>query len=297
MSQVIRHNPAPFGGVQLVLVGDLEQLPPVGLPDLITKNFKVLKFFFEPAAPSLPNLYHEAGFQRIQLETMFRQSDPLFLRILTCAREGKPFDEWPGDCQMAFLERCVDVPEDVVAAKLCVTNREVDANNQAELFKLPEPTFRYAARFFVGCATGRIQHIGRDLDSDDKAKYNLSSTLEKVLETVLKETGDVTLRVGAVVMISNNISPHLYRGLIGTVLSLTEKGVNVQFPHGVELIGTIEVKQNDNSGGGYVSAAFMPLRLAWSITARLFPILQTVCPNPAPCRFIARRVQRFRVHR
>jgi ATP-dependent DNA helicase PIF1 len=257
-----------FGGIQVVIVGDPAQLPPIALPEGNESSFKApQRFFFEQMHPELPNSYAAGNFEVITLDRVFRQTDQMFLNILQCAREAKPFDDWPGECQVAFLERCIAPPADLVLTKLCVTNKEVDANNMAELGKLTGPKNQYSCRFFVGTGAAKIQHCGRELTDADRERYKLTSTLEGLLESALKDVQDVTLKVGAVVMISCNMSPHLYRGLIGTVKELTPKSAAVTFSHGDEDIQHIEVRQADaENKDSFVLTNFMPLRLAWSIT-------------------------------
>ena len=73
----VRGSSKPFGGLQLVLVGDFFQLPPVG------RNGAPIKFAFEAAAWS-------ACLQRTyELTKVFRQSDPAFIDALNNIREGK----------------------------------------------------------------------------------------------------------------------------------------------------------------------------------------------------------------
>lgn len=83
--RLIRNSQEPFGGVQLLLIGDLYQLPPV-----VTKESeKVLKncyngnyFFFNS------NAIKKVGFETICLNKVYRQNNPEFVNILNNARVG-----------------------------------------------------------------------------------------------------------------------------------------------------------------------------------------------------------------
>jgi ATP-dependent DNA helicase PIF1 len=74
IGQAIRKNPKPFGGIQLIFIGDFFQLPPV--------DKSSPKFIFESA------LWSKIGFKVVELTQVIRQKDPVFHKILTEARLG-----------------------------------------------------------------------------------------------------------------------------------------------------------------------------------------------------------------
>lgn len=79
----IKGNSRPFGGVQLLMIGDLYQLPPVFQNDwqLLGSYYKGPYFFDSLIFKDYPLLTFE-------LETVYRQSDPLFIAILNEIRNG-----------------------------------------------------------------------------------------------------------------------------------------------------------------------------------------------------------------
>ena len=80
-----RERNEPFGGVQMVLVGDLAQLPPVIRQDeaaYLEMGYGG-PFFFHPPA------FREAGFGLVELEEVHRQSDPDFIDVLNAVRDGE----------------------------------------------------------------------------------------------------------------------------------------------------------------------------------------------------------------
>lgn len=77
VAQSIRKNLKPFGGIQLILVGDFFQLPPVN------KDSTPQKFVFESP------MWKEVVEKTIQLQKIQRQCDPVFHAILSEARVGK----------------------------------------------------------------------------------------------------------------------------------------------------------------------------------------------------------------
>jgi hypothetical protein len=273
-----RRNKLPFGGIQIALVGDLAQLAPVPLKTGADGSKRGSElFFFELAHANLHNSFERGNFEAITLDRVYRQTDSVFLNVLGYARQATPFDDWSGECQAAFLDRCVDPPDDMVLTCMNVTNRAVDDNNQRQLDRLNSDTFMYKPRFSIVRSGVVHVHDSRELTDEHRKKYSISPALANVLDTALKELRDVTIRVGAVVMISHNIpeQPHLFRGLVGTVTYANEKFTTVEFPHGVERVEAIELRQldpdatfaDDETGTkNYLLTRFMPLRLAWSVT-------------------------------
>ncbi|MEM9226093.1 MAG: AAA family ATPase, partial [Pseudomonadota bacterium] len=86
-----RGSKRPFGGVRMILSGDLHQLPPVVRGDedpILNERYGGAYFFNAPA-------FHEAEFALLALKHVFRQADPRFLALLGALRQGRvtPADE------------------------------------------------------------------------------------------------------------------------------------------------------------------------------------------------------------
>jgi len=79
-----RRSSIAFGGVQLLLIGDLYQLPPVvkAVSEKLLAAFYSAPYFFESTA------LKSTPFVTIELATVFRQSDPVFIALLNSIREG-----------------------------------------------------------------------------------------------------------------------------------------------------------------------------------------------------------------
>jgi len=80
-----RHNEQPFGGVQLLMIGDLEQLAPVVKDEewsLLSSYYKT-PFFFDSQALKKTN------YVCVELKTVYRQSDEKFINMLNRIRENK----------------------------------------------------------------------------------------------------------------------------------------------------------------------------------------------------------------
>ena len=81
-----RDHYKPFGGVQLLMIGDLAQLTPVVTPsdEQLLKNYYDTPYFFGSKA------LQQTDYVTIQLEKVYRQQDDTFLSILNDIRHGNP---------------------------------------------------------------------------------------------------------------------------------------------------------------------------------------------------------------
>ncbi len=116
--QTIHNNKKPFGGIQVVLVGDFFQLPPVN------KFGEETIFAFESEA------WVNGNFEDCYLDEQHRQSDKTFLEILTAMRMGTVTE----DHKKILLACSLATKPDT---QLFTHNADVDALNKAELDKLP----------------------------------------------------------------------------------------------------------------------------------------------------------------
>ena len=87
LARFARHNNEPFGGIQVVAIGDLFQLPPVITRDAVqyyTENYGHDKAYFFDS-----NVYRRSEFLRFNFDLVYRQSDMELLENLTALRSGK----------------------------------------------------------------------------------------------------------------------------------------------------------------------------------------------------------------
>jgi PIF1-like helicase/Helix-turn-helix domain/Helicase len=246
MMQTVRKNSKPFGGVQILFIGDLLQLPPVVKDEewRTLRNYYRGKFFFHAhVLTHNPPLY-------IELSHIYRQTDAQFISVLNHLRNNEISKQ-----DIEILNQYVQPHFDLKANKgyICLTthNAKADAINTESLQEL----------------SGKLYRFYPDITGDFPEKiYPLESQLE--------------LKVGAQIMfVKNDLSfeKQYFNGKMGTIASLTEKEIRVFFP---DENSTIEVEKYEWQNirykldpvskeieeevlGTYVQ---YPIKLAWAIT-------------------------------
>ena len=238
-----RHN-LPFGGVQLLMIGDLSQLSPVvtAEDEAILGQYYKSPFFFDSDA------LKRTPYVTIQLKQVYRQSDMNFLSILNHIRDGKPTD---ADLQLLNMRLNPGFRPDKKDGyiRLVTHNRMADFENRTELNRLQ----------------GRLYTFDAVIEGDfPEMSYPTDSHLE--------------LKVGAQVMfIRNDSEGTYYNGKIGIVHAVTDNGeveVECQGTAGFITVGpqtweNTKYKLNEkNEIEADVQGTFaqIPLRLAWAIT-------------------------------
>ncbi|AYN05817.1 helix-turn-helix domain-containing protein [Flavobacterium sp. 140616W15] len=246
MMQTVRKNSYPFGGVQVLFIGDLLQLPPV-IRDEEWRTLRTYyrgKFFFHShVIQQNPPLY-------IELSKIFRQTDDSFISVLNNLRNNQIT---PQDIQSLnqYVQPDFDLKNNPGYITLTTHNAKADTiNNQA-----------------INDLKVKMNNYFPDIVGDFPEKiYPLDPNLQ--------------LKVGAQVMfVKNDLSfdKNYFNGKMGVIKSLSSQEIMVHFP---EEDKTIEVEKYEWQNIRYkvdemtqeieeeVLGTFVqyPIKLAWAIT-------------------------------
>ncbi|MFA7301432.1 MAG: PIF1 family DEAD/DEAH box helicase [Candidatus Shapirobacteria bacterium] len=238
--RLARDSQEPFGGVQLLMFGDLYQLPPVvNEPDLIN-YFEQLNggfYFFHSMA------WNGTELEIYELLENFRQTDENFKLILNALRSGDIDDI---SLQNLNTRSTIPSPETGVIV-LATTNSTVFQINHSRLNELPDVAFTFSAT------------VEGDLDS-----YSYPTE------------GQLILKKGAqIMMLKNDSKKRWVNGSIGTVESVNKTQIKVKIDGQVHEISQEtwqKIRYEFNSDKRQVeekvvsSFTQFPLRLAWAIT-------------------------------
>lgn len=243
----IKQNDEPFGGIQIILVGDFFQLPPIIRRDTGHKKQNLLLGEKEGSGIFA---YDAGAWGRAQLVVCYlgeqhRQDDKSFLSVLSAIRANN-FTEAHHKLITARQIDHEDMPEETEKiTKLFSHNFDVDRVNDMELAKIEEEV-----KIF------RMSGDGND----------------KIVETLKKgclSPENLELKIGAVVMCTkNNQKEHYVNGTLGVVSSFDEFSgypiIKTKNGHNIT-VAPMDWSVEEN---GKIRAQItqIPLRLAWAIT-------------------------------
>ena len=239
-----REPDKPFGGVQLLMIGDLQQLTPVVTPEeeeLLRQHYDTPYFFGSKALRSI-------SYVTIELTHVYRQQDETFITLLNNIREGKV----SADDLQRLNERYAPTfqpKEGSDYIRLTTHNRMAESYNEDQLRRLPTKAYTFSAE-----TDGNFPEYNYPTD------YNL------------------TLKTGAQVMfIRNDNNGRYYNGRIGHITHVDNEKIYVLCP-GEDEEFEVEVETWENTKytlnektkqiEAEVQGTFKqyPLRLAWAIT-------------------------------
>jgi ATP-dependent exoDNAse (exonuclease V) alpha subunit len=226
LSRVIRQNNEPFGGMQVVLVGDFFQLPPV------TKG-SVPQFAFEHT------VWKSLKLAICYLTTQFRQDDARLERVLASIRDGS-VDE---DTVETLQERIITVSDDSNTTKLFTHNVNVDTYNEKRLADITSTSKMYM------------------MESSGSA-----ALVESLKKGCLAPEQLVLKKGARVMFLKNNYEKGYVNGSIGHVFSDKGKYPMIELLDGKIIEALPETWQVEDGGKVRAQISQIPLRLAWAIT-------------------------------
>ncbi len=240
--KLARRNELPFGGVQLILFGDLYQLPPVvsdgQLHRYFDHNYGGIYFFNSPS-------YQLAEVRIIELNHIFRQKDEHFKKLLNAVRNGNQ------------------------------TKEILDSFNQRALVTIPSGGFITLAG--TNATVSRINHQKLE-QIVDKEKIYEATIVGDLKESSLPTEKHLRLKVGAQVMLLKNDRQKPARwvnGTLGVITRLSDEIIKVSID-GVEHTVSKEtwnsIRYQYNAQERKLeketisSFTQFPLKLAWAVT-------------------------------
>ena len=240
----------PFGGVAIMLVGDLYQLEPVCTPaeSLLLRHYSS-PFFFSSSAYQEASAFDRGGFATMELTHSFRQREQHFLDALDGVRDGSAAPEHleliNGRVRSMTTQATMSYLGESDSTMLATHRGQVSDWNQKMLDALPGDSITFQARISGNFRLGQFP-------TDEF----------------------LTLKKGAKVMLLRNNLPHWVNGTIAMVVDFNRYGVEVELPLGrralleEELWDHYHYELVDGDVERVRDGSFtqLPLRLAWAST-------------------------------
>lgn len=232
-----------FGGVQVLMIGDLYQLPPI----VKEHEWSLLKRYYHSAYFFEAKALQSEGFIFLELDKVFRQSDDRFIALLNNLRENQITHE---DIELLNLHYKPQTDESAGIVTLTTHNYRADEININQLRRLETESYVYDAQVE---------------DDFPESLYPISAQLN--------------LKVGAQIMFIRNDSVNglYYNGTLGIVHQLDGKGIKVELLCTKKIIDVSrEVWENKRYMVSRSSREIeeevigtysqFPLKLAWAVT-------------------------------
>ena len=241
-----RDRRKPFGGVQLLLIGDLQQLAPVVKDD----EWELLRDLYDTPYFFGSRALRETDYACVELTQVYRQQDGRFLDLLNAVRENRLSAEALAELNRRHVPGFSPADSDGYIT-LCTHNAQAQRLNDAKLVALPGPAVRFAAE-----VQGTFPELSFPVDPR------------------------IELKVGAqVLFVKNDPSPdkRFFNGKLGRVAAIENGAVRVRCPGDPGDI-SVAPMQWDNVKYAIdpatqriaetVEGTFkqIPLKLAWAIT-------------------------------
>lgn len=237
----VRKDAQPYGGVQLLVIGDLYQLAPV----VNASVWSTLSSYYRSPFFFAAHSWQQADPMMIELQTVYRQSDPTFVDVLNRIRHGERSED---DIELLNTRYQADLIRDEDIITLTTHNRKADAINEKELAKL---------------------------EGDEKELHAvITGTFGKSMYPV---PPTIVIKEGAQVMfVKNSKDGQWFNGKLGKVVDFTEETIIVEDKEDKRITVGREDWQNTKysvdkstkeiSKKDLGTYSQYPVKLAWAVT-------------------------------
>jgi ATP-dependent exoDNAse (exonuclease V) alpha subunit len=226
--RAVRKIDAPFGGIQVVFVGDFLQLPP------ITQDG-------DPEFAFMADAWGEANIRTIEFNEIFRQKNSEFTEILNRIRKG-------------------DISQDVQEYLLDLMQQKPDKNNPPVILHSHNQAAQDMNEKRLASISGKTMRFHAKDEGPESIRNQLDRNCIAPTTLGIKEDSRVML------LRNLDIDAGLINGSCGRIKKLDSEGPIVEFDNGrVRQIGP-ETWDIEEGGRTIASRKQIPLRLAWAIT-------------------------------
>lgn len=247
IDQVLRHtrrNNQPFGGLQLLMIGDVHQLAPVAKPD----EWELLQPYYDSVYFFSSLVWKSTSFICVELQTVYRQHDLDFVGLLNSFRDGHPRKESIDKINKRY-NSTFNPGDDEGYITLTTHNFQADEINKTKL------------------------------DALDTEEVEFEANIEGIFpESIYPTEKNLVLKVGEQVMFIKNdpsSEKQFYNGKVGRIVAIDDDSVAVDCGDRQIAVGLLKWDNNEysinpdtkeieeNLIGSFTQ---IPLRPAWAIT-------------------------------
>lgn len=241
-----KHRDLPFGGAQLLMIGDLHQLSPVVKED----EWRILKKYYDSCYFFSSHALRQTEMMPIELKHIYRQSDADFIGLLNCVRNNR-LDSGALEMLNARYIPAFEPQEGENYITLTTHNHSADKINNRQLNCLDSKAFSFQAEI------------------EGQYPEHAYPTVENLI-----------LKKGAQVMFvrnDNSADKRYYNGKIGKIISIGQEHISVKCPDDgqtiqLEKVSWKNIKYTIDKESKAITEEMIgefiqyPLRLAWAIT-------------------------------
>jgi ATP-dependent DNA helicase PIF1 len=256
IGKAARQNNRPFGGIQIIFLGDFYQLPPVGNKE----EPETMRYCFE--SPLWNETFTKENI--VKLTKIFRQTDEVYSKILNQIREGR-LKKSSNELLMSLVGKHVPDDSIIQPTKLFPIRSKVDAINESKMSKLDTIEKEFKIKLLRNIPSiGTCEDVILSKITPEQIDAELLSIQNSILCTDI-----VKLKIGSQVMCIVNIElptgGMICNGSQGVVTKFNEQGLPiVKYKNGHEMVMNYHVWESENITG--IGISQIPLILAWAIT-------------------------------